>query len=70
MSPASSVHLEQFKEDNNWDKGQERLLSVSSDHGYFGNKTSNASEQSEGVKKRAVSMNNVEHLYIRRTIEL
>jgi len=53
MSPASNVHFEQFKEGNNWDKGQERSLFVSSDHEYFGNKTSNAFEQSEGVNERA-----------------
>jgi len=45
------------------DKGRERLLS---DRGYFGNKTLNDFEQSEGANKRAVSVNNVEHLYIRR----
>ncbi len=40
LSPASSVHLEQFKERHslNWDKGRERLLSASADSGYFGNK--------------------------------
>jgi len=44
VSPASSVHSKLFKEGNNWDKGQERLLCVSSDRRYFGNKPSNAFE--------------------------
>jgi len=50
VSPASSLNLEQFKEGKNLDKGQERLLSASADCGYFGNKTFNAFELSEGVK--------------------
>ena len=35
-------HSEQIKLGNNWDKGQERLLFVSADRGYFGNKTLSA----------------------------
>ena len=43
VSAVSSVHLEQFKEGNNLDKGQEQLLSASG-------KELNALEQSECVK--------------------
>ncbi len=49
-APQDDVYLEQFKDGNNWDKGQERMLSASADRRYFGNKTLNVFEQSGGVK--------------------